>query len=145
MTNRVLLTPNAFKVSREGWDVVTAPKGGLLFDSDYTHGKIYANGIFVFPTISDPGGSGSAGISGNVFFGKTFPTPPICYLRFYGEVLQNWNGGARWNYNYVEGREWWTSTWADVRTDRIHFGADAEWWEDLWMGMTVNYMVLDHE
>ncbi|AGC36065.1 hypothetical protein B7L88_gp021 [Rhizobium phage RHEph10] len=65
MVNRVLLDTNRLKVSRPGFDVLTATFAQLSFNSDFSAAAIYARG--------------STSTQGNVVtipFGKTFAARP---------------------------------------------------------------------
>ncbi|MBX4911376.1 hypothetical protein HJA82_29120 [Rhizobium bangladeshense] len=65
MVNRVLLDTNRLKISRPGFDVLTATQAQLLFNSDYNTAAIYMRG--------------TTSTQGNIVtipFGTTFPARP---------------------------------------------------------------------
>lgn len=74
MVRRVSLDTEGLKLSKPGWDVVTAPKAQLQFSSDFSSLSVFTQGGFGLPWST----AGFIGwCSYFIPFSKTLASPPI--------------------------------------------------------------------
>lgn len=84
MTNRVLLSASAFKVSKPGYDVVTTGPENLMFDGSYRGLKLFGTGTVSVPIAS----------TAEVTFGSLPYTPLV--------IVQQVNSGSSYGGYWFE-------------------------------------------
>ncbi|MBZ9653557.1 hypothetical protein [Phyllobacterium lublinensis] len=143
MTNRLLIDPNAFRLSKAGIDVLSVSSyDSLLFDSNFGSPAKFIKG-----SVS-ASRSGSGTTTTSAAFGKTFSGPPTCIINFTptsgasfpGETypIKNFNDSQTpWNNMMFS----WSRFKVNVFTDHIEFrftsfGSAVTY--------TIDYLVLDY-
>lgn len=80
MANRVVLSQNGLKVSKPGFNALTAGALGLQFSSDWSAMGVYQTGTHVVNSWS---GNSATDIR-TITFNKTFASPPFCAFYLQG-------------------------------------------------------------
>lgn len=81
MVNRVLLNTSGLKVSKPGFNVLTASLNQLSFSGDYSQINIFLTGSFSFQM--------NQVVSQTINFGKTFTFTPVMLGLFNEELFYN--------------------------------------------------------
>lgn len=82
MANRVLLDANALKVSRPGFNVLSATDAGLSFNSNWSQAKKHMGGTFLTGVNADT----------TLSYGKTFLNQPLVMLQLGINFPSGWSG-----------------------------------------------------
>lgn len=72
MANRVVIDPGIMKISKPGVNVLTAVDDDLLFNADWAGFRVLTRGSFTLPAGPQ---------TDSAFYGKTFDTIPLLYIR----------------------------------------------------------------
>lgn len=143
MTNRLLASPTAFKLSKAGNDVLAATGTALLFDGDMGSPAKFITGS----TAQSRNGSGTTSFS--LFFGKTFSIQPFVMVN----VLAG-TGTSRPGETYgIKGFGDSSTIWSDfalswtffqvnVLTDRVNFSLFYPGSQNF--NFTTSYLVFDY-
>lgn len=139
MVGRVLITPSGLKVSKAGYEVLSAAKGQLMFDSEWAHTKVWVRGSGIM-------GAAPNGVSKEVtvYYGKTFSRPPMAAAIMGGFGSSNWASFYREGYEFDGSREWWWGLGATFYNDRVVFWHRAEDPYDYNPNLPYQYVIMDY-
>lgn len=101
MANRVLIDQSGFKVSKPGFNVLTAPVQNLQFSSDFSQLAHYQTGEL----DCNWNESGFRTYS----FNKTFPSPPIVHLQKVNSATSVVDSGSMGSIYWS-----WIDQWTDL-------------------------------
>lgn len=139
MVNRIQMIPQGMKVSKGGFDVTTAAKGQLIFDSEWAHTKVWIRGSGVWggPDVQ------SRSKTFSVYYGKTFSRPPMGVASISNYSTASWAANYREAYIWGGDREYWWGAGARFFNDRVEFWQTAEDPYDYIPSLTFEYTILD--
>lgn len=143
MVNRIIFDRSRLSVSAPGVDVYVAPQFNLFFDGSAATGKIWTKGVI--NTASWNGQSNNVSTLDTIWFGKTFPSPPLFCVYLDNIVSTGWGDRFQDGLTYGDDYyEWYSSLELKGFNDRLEFRQYADWYEDLTFNSTLYYTIWDH-
>ncbi|UVK46812.1 hypothetical protein BPNPMPFG_002522 [Mesorhizobium sp. AR07] len=126
MANRVLLTAGALKVSKPGFNVMTAADADLIFSSDFSQGSLFSRGSLTF----------SSNTVKTVNYGKTFVNMPM--------IMFNVNRGTPMVYNEIYINDFILSASPTAASAWLRVGSSSfSYHGPLVDGMAAKYIIWD--
>lgn len=135
MTSRIKVTTTNFKVSKPGFDVVSATPDQLAFNAlDFGYSGVHVAGVVDYDASWSRGSTPASVMRGytayriykDVPFGMTFSSPPLCLYSIRGTGITTDRARPRYSYGYNN-----TSLYAETSlgvctfTDRVRFYIDT--------------------
>lgn len=145
MINRIIFDRSQLSVSAPGVDVYVAPQFSLSFDGNATAGKIWTKGMI--NTSSWNGQQERVVTLDTIWFGKTFPSPPLFCVYLDNIVSTGWGDRFQDGFTRViddDEEAWYSSLQLEAFNDRLEFKQYADWYEDLVYNSVLYYTIWDH-